>query len=192
MAVSSSVMPSVYAPTVGSLQSTADTVNKINIGATKAAQGARIPGGAGLEAQSSADIGSELKGEVPRDVLSLLAQQGAEGAVGSGGNPQAAYLRALGLTSLGQIQTGQQNLSAAEARNPAAPIYDIGSNVITPYQDATLNLAQGAQDLAKQKLEGTPQQLAEAQRAQVAAVLGQWRNYTNPLQTSYSFGGFGG
>jgi hypothetical protein len=159
-----STIGSVYNPSFGDLQNTADAVNRINLGATKTAQGARIPNATGLESQSSKDIAAQLRGEVPSDVLALLGQQGAEGAVGSGSSSQAAYLKALGLTSIGQMKTGQENLTSALARNPAAPIFDVGSQIVTPYQQANLDLSQQAQDLAKQK-ETVAEQIALQQAA---------------------------
>lgn len=123
----------------------ADIINQINKAAQTSALQARIPNAPALEAKSSANIGQELSGQVPSDVTALLQQQAAERGVATGvgaGSPNAnaAYLRALGLTSLGQEQTGQQNLSAAYARNPAAPIFDPTKLLMTPEQLAATNL----------------------------------------------------
>jgi hypothetical protein len=97
-----------------------------------------------MEDQSTKMIEDQLLGKVPEDVISLLGQQAAERGIATGmpgsGNMNAAYLRALGLTSIGQQQQGQQNLSAAYARNPAAPIMNAESMVITPLQQAQLDL----------------------------------------------------
>lgn len=127
------------------IKNISDIINQINLSATKAAQNARIPNNPALEAQSSANIGQELKGEVPQDVQNLLAQQAAERGIGGGGtatspNANAAYLRALGLTSIQQQQLGQQNLSAADARNPQAPITNPAEFALTPAQAAQLEL----------------------------------------------------
>lgn len=120
------------------LSSLTDMVNKLNIGGQTAANQARIPGAAGLEATSSANIGQELAGQLSPDVINLLQQQGAERGVGMGSpgsdNSNAAYLRALGLTSLQQQQLGQQNLSQAYARNPGAQVFNPASQFITPAQ----------------------------------------------------------
>lgn len=127
------------------IKNISDVINQINRTAQTAALQTRIPGAAGLEKRSSALIGEELAGSVPMDVQNLLAQQAAERGIGgvgagTGQNVNAAYLRALGLTSLGQEQAGQQNLSAAYARNPAAPIFDPSSMLLTPSQSAQLEL----------------------------------------------------
>lgn len=121
---------------------TVGNINLLNRQAQQEANLSRIPGAAGLEAQSSEMIGQQLAGELPADVMGLIGRRAAETAVMSGrpGAPasNAAYLRALGLTSLEQQQAGQQNLTAAYARNPAAPIYGAENFAITPLQAAQL------------------------------------------------------
>jgi len=134
-----------YSPTgpgaAGNISQISDLINQINRGAQTQANQARIPQNPQLEAQSSSNISSELQGQLPPDVLALLGENAAQAGVASGspGNP-AAYLRALGLTSLQQQQTGQANLTAADARNPAAPIYNPSQQLITPYESAQLGL----------------------------------------------------
>src|ERR1041384_2145440 len=109
-------------------------VNEINQRAQQAANKGRIPGGGDLENQSSANIASALAGEIDPSTLNLLGQQAAERGVMTGSpmgpGSNAEYLRALGLTSLDRMNTGQNWLSAATARNPAAPIYDAGHQVL--------------------------------------------------------------
>lgn len=130
----------------GDIGQISDLINEINRGAQTQANQARIPLAPQLEAKSSQNIQSLLTGAIPADVQVLLSQKAAEAGVRSGspGSPAAmsAYLRALGLTSLDLEQTGQQNLSAAYARNPGAPIYDPSKLLITPYEAAQLNLQQ--------------------------------------------------
>lgn len=134
-----------YSPTgpgaAGNISQISDLINQINRGAQTQANQARIPQNPQLEAKSSSNISSELQGQLPPDVLALLGENAAQAGVASGspGNP-AAYLRALGLTSLQQQQTGQANLTAADARNPAAPIYNPSQQLITPYESAQLGL----------------------------------------------------
>jgi len=139
-----------------------DLVNSINLKAQQAANQARIPGAAGLETKSSANIGQELAGQVPTDVTNLLAQQAAETGTSTGMNTNAAYLKALGLTSLGQEQAGQQNLSAAYARNPVAQTFDPTTQLLTPAQGAQLNL--GYQTEADRAAEAQQQLAIEAAR----------------------------
>lgn len=127
-------------------------IDALNLQAQQNANMSRIPGEQGLEQQSSDLIKQQLAGEVPADVRNLLQQQGAESNVVSGRDTNAAYLRALGLTSLGQEQAGQGNLSAAVARNPVAPIFDPSSQLITPYQQGMLNIDQAQLALEAQRL----------------------------------------
>jgi hypothetical protein len=148
-----------YSPygTGGSYSSTGATydvaaINASNRANQMLANQARIPGAADMEAKSSANIADQLMGKIPEDVLAMLGQGAGERAVGTGmiGAPasEAAYRRALGLTSIGQQEAGQKNLSAAYARNPAAPLYNAGEFAITPYQQAQLNLQRRAQDIS--------------------------------------------
>ena len=128
------------------LSALSDTINAITRNAQTQANQARIPGAANLEAQSSANIGSELEGQLPADVVRQLSQQAAERGVAIGSpaspNSRAALLRALGLTSLDLTGRGQAELSAAYGRNPAAPIFDPSTQLITPYQGAQLGAEQ--------------------------------------------------
>lgn len=137
--------------TLDELGNLTSRINEMNRTGQTLANNARIPGAAGLEQQSSNLIGSELRGEVPIDVQNQLRNQGAEGATLSGGNAGAAYLRALGLTSIDQTQRGEANLSAADARNPAAPLYDPSSQLLTPAQAGNLALGRGNLTLQQQE-----------------------------------------
>lgn len=110
-------------------------VNQLNQQAQTAANQARIPGAAGLEQQSSNMIGQELSGQLPQDVQNQLAQYAAERGISTG---NSNLLQQLGLNSLQAQQQGQQNLTAAYARNPAAPIYDPSQLILTPAQQAQL------------------------------------------------------
>lgn len=130
---------------VGDIGKLTASLNSINQAAQKAAQAGRIPNNPALEAQSSKNIGAELGGQVPGDVISLLGQQGAERGVAGGfdtssPNANAAYLRALGLTSIGQMDKGQTHLTEADARNPIAPIVDASKYTLTPAESAQINL----------------------------------------------------
>lgn len=71
------------------------------------------------------NIASETAGQVPQDVISQLQQNGAESNTGTGASSNAAYLRALGLTSLGLETQGQQNLEGIE---PSIPGYTTSQN----------------------------------------------------------------
>ena len=81
-----------------------------------------------LASQSSQNILGLLRGQVPEDVTQQIQQRGAERgvAMGSPGSPNAnaAWLRALGLTSLGLQQQGEQNLTGAVARTPIPELWN--------------------------------------------------------------------
>ena len=119
----------------------ADIINQINRNAQTASNQARIPQAPQLEAKSSENIAAGMAGQLAPDQLAFLAQQAAGAGVQSGsyGTP-AGYLKALGLTGYDVAERAQQDLSAAYARNPGAPIYDASGQLITPYQSAQLSL----------------------------------------------------
>lgn len=152
------------------ITSLANEINALNRAAQSAALANRIPQATALESKSSANISDELAGNVPSDVINLLGQQAAERGVARGlagsQNTNAAYLRALGLTSLGQKAKGQQDLSAALARNAQAPLFDVTTQLITPYQQALL-------DFQKKQLQ--QQYDLEQQRMQLERSLGLMR-----------------
>lgn len=151
-------------------------INSLNQTAQQSANAARIPNAAGLEGISSTNIQNELRGIIPDDVLRLLQQQAAErgAARGIAGSPNesAAYLRALGLTSLDLTDRGQKNLAMALGRNPAAPIFDPTGLIMTPFQSG--QLATDAYRLALQQQEIASQNaLRQAQIGQTIAETGQ-------------------
>jgi hypothetical protein len=136
-----------------SLAGTSQAVTGANIASQTAANAARIPGETGLETQSSSNIGQELKGQLPADVMNQLAQQAAEAGIGGSSSP-AAYLKALGLTSLSQENQGQTDLTAATARNPGAQPFDASSMLLTPAQAGQMNLQQQGQQLTQAGQQG--------------------------------------
>lgn len=83
---------------------------------------ANLPNYQGMLGQDVANIGANLQGQVAPDVVSQLAQQSAERGIGMGApgapNANAAFLRALGLTSMQLQQLGNQQLTQAMARTP--------------------------------------------------------------------------
>ncbi len=129
----------------GNVAQITQLINEINQAAQQKANAGRIPGETGLETQSSANIGNALAGQVDPSTINLLGQQAAERGI-STGNPMgpssnAAYLKALGLTSMDRMNTGQQWLSQATARNPAAPVYGAQDRFLTAEQEQQAQLA---------------------------------------------------
>lgn len=125
-------------------------INNLNLASTRAAENARIPMADQLEQQSSQNILDESQGKVSADVMRLLQQQGAERAAGTGvgfdsPNAQAAYLRALGLTSMGLQEQGQRDLTAAFGRHKPAPTFDPTTQLVTPAEQQRIDLARQAE-----------------------------------------------
>lgn len=104
-----------------------------------AALGKEIPGVSGSIGAATNNINELLSGRVPGDVIAQLAQHAAEIGAGSGMGPMgpntnAGYLKALGLTSLGMKQQGQQSLDSLMTSVPRAPAFDPSSMMVTPAQ----------------------------------------------------------
>ena len=123
----STTVNGVTTPAAGyDFQTLTDITNALDQANQQKANAGRIPNAPALEEASSANIGSALRGEVPTDVMNVLAQGAAERGVRTGSPMGPAtntdYLKSLGLTSTGMMNTGQQWLSAADARNPAAQV----------------------------------------------------------------------
>lgn len=86
---------------------------------------------------ATGNVSAELNGQVPKDVQNLLQTGAAERGVATGQSPnspnaQAAYLQALGLTSLGQQQQGQTNLSQLISETPTGPSINPANMFVTP------------------------------------------------------------
>lgn len=109
--------------------------------ATAAAIGAgnqvnsQLPGYAGDLTTVGQNIEADLKGEVSPDVMAELQQTAAEQGISTGGATGAAYLKALGLTSLGLEQTGQQDLQSILSSLPGARIAENPTFYTTTGQD---------------------------------------------------------
>lgn len=151
------------------LETLASGTNVFNQGQLLGQYNMAIPNYAALTATASGNTMQELQGEVPQDVISLLTQQAAERGITTGspasGNANAAYLRALGLTSVGQQQQGMANLHQLTADAPVAPIFNPASMFVTPDQQ------QEAQYMAN-LLASSPSPEAAATAAKSAATVG--------------------
>lgn len=112
-----------------------------------------LPNYEGMLGQASSNTSQELSGQVPKDVQNLLAQQASERGISTGqgaGSPNnsAAYLQALGLTSLGQEQQGQSNLSQLIGETPTGPQFNPSSMFVTPEQAQAAQLAANQESAA--------------------------------------------
>lgn len=127
--------PSLPAGTVPYKQ-LAELVNSFMTQQAVAPYIANLPDYTGMTQQRSANIGSQLAGQVSPSTTNLLAQRGAERGIGVGAggpNAAAAWLAALGLTSEGLQQQGQQNLSQAIADTPVPEIWNPMSLYVPEY-----------------------------------------------------------
>jgi len=87
--------------------------------------------------QSSSNITDLLRGQVPQDVVNQLERIGAERGIGvgpGGPNANAAWLGALGQTSLGLQAQGEQELTAAIGRTPTGQQFNPASFLVSPQQ----------------------------------------------------------
>lgn len=105
-----------------------------------------LPGYNSMLDTASVNTQQDLSGQVPQDVQNQLQEQAAERGVATGeapGSPNttAAYLQALGLTSLGQEQTGMSNLSQLMAQTPQGASYNPANSFVTPAQQQDANQA---------------------------------------------------
>lgn len=130
---------------LGSLYNLGSSLNAFQNAQLRNSYEANLPGYGGLIASSSGNIQDLLHGKIPADVLSLIAQQGAERGIATGQidspNANAAYLRALGLTSLGLMEKGESELSGAIARTPVAQPLDLTRFFVSPEQQQEAEMA---------------------------------------------------
>lgn len=100
----------------------------------------RIPGAEELEASSSADIYNLLN---PPAVFGDVSRRAAEVGAGRGiPGSEAAFGAGLRMTDderIRRIALGQQMLTAAYGRNPAAELPNIYQSIITPSQQADID-----------------------------------------------------
>lgn len=90
-----------------------------------------LPNYQSMLGRATGNTGSLLRGEVPDDVLKQIQQSGAERGVATGGpgspGANAAWLKALGLTSTQLQQQGQQNFSQLIQDTPVSPLFNPAS-----------------------------------------------------------------
>lgn len=118
--------------------------------------------------QAMGNVQQLLGGQVPGDVWNQIQQMAAERGTAMGSpmspNANAAMLRALGLTSLGLQQQGQQSLTNLMQAVPRAPLFDPTGLLVSPGQQ------QEWQYLANQ-LAAAPSP-TEAAREEMSAIAG--------------------
>lgn len=93
--------------------------------ASGAAAASQLPGYMTSMNNIGTNIASETAGQVPEDVIQQLQQGAAESGSVTGAGSNAAYLKALGLTSLGLQEQGLTDLTKIL---PATPGYETSQN----------------------------------------------------------------
>jgi hypothetical protein len=133
---------------IGNLGSIYNLAGGINTFGAQQAAGqyqANLPGYADMTKTASADILQNLEGQVPADVISNLQQGAAERGIATGApgssNAGAQYLKALGLTSLGQENLGQTQLTSAIQRTPTSPLFNVASELVSPTDEQAARTA---------------------------------------------------
>lgn len=106
----------------------ANTTNEFMTQQAVAPYLANLPNYANMVGQRTENIGQQLEGELPQDVLNQIMQQGAERGImtGASGSPNAnsAMLSALGLNSLQMQQQGSAGLTQAIADTPVPELWN--------------------------------------------------------------------
>ena len=123
----------------------AGDINQFMTGQAVAPYLANLPNYAANVGQFSQNTTSQLKGQLPTDVINQISQQAAERGIsnglGNGGNNNAAYLRALGLNSNQQMQQGAANLHQSITDTPVPQLFNPAS-LVAPQINANLALNQ--------------------------------------------------
>jgi hypothetical protein len=105
-----------------------------------------LPGLSGSLATQMGNIGQELQGQVPQDVINQLSQASAERGVQTGQGPMspnsnANFEQALGLTSLGLENTGQQQMQSLMASIPTGAQLNESSMLVSPQEQQSAQQA---------------------------------------------------
>jgi hypothetical protein len=135
----------------------------------------QLPGYQASIANIGSAVQSETAGQVPDDVIAQLKQQGAEGNVQTGAASNAAYLHALGLTSLGLETTGANTLNSTVQNLPGAAISQNSQYYQTQQQSYDAQLQQQVYAHQQQQQQFAIQQQQEAlTTAQSASQPNKW------------------
>lgn len=123
--------PTISAAGAVPYQGVASSLNSFMTGQARAPFEANLPDYESMVAQRSKNTGAQLRGQVPDDVVNQILQNASERGImtGSPGGPNsnAAFLRALGLTSIGQQEAGSRSLSQSIADTPVPQLFNPAS-----------------------------------------------------------------
>lgn len=130
---------------LGSLYQLGSGVNPFMQSQLQANYNAAIPNYSGLAAQSSANIGSELAGELPQGVLDEILQSSAERGILTGtpgsANVNAAMVKQLLGSSLDLTKLGESELTGAVGRSPITQPFDISKMFVSPEMQQEAGMA---------------------------------------------------
>lgn len=130
---------------LGGIYNLGGGVNQFQSQQLQQALGTAIPNYAGLKGAQSQNIASNLAGQVNQDVINQIIQGAAERGIATGSpgsaNANSAYLRALGLTSMGLQQQGQQNLNAMIGATPLPQLMSAQSFLVGPQEQQAAQTA---------------------------------------------------
>jgi hypothetical protein len=147
---------------------------------------------AGIESKYLSSLGSQLRGELPKDVEDLIKRKTAESAVSGGFTGSGVHrnlsARDIGLTSLQLTQNAMDSASTwmARARDQAnRNVYDVTSMFVSPQQQFQANWMNAEnrfnRDLMANKISAAP----DPKRA----AIGQWMQTTGSQLIGMSMGG---
>ena len=154
-----------------------------------------LPGYQGAMGQAMGNVQQNLAGQVPGDVWTQMQQGAAERGIGMGSptspNANAAMLRALGLTSLGLQQTGQQNLTNLMGAVPRGTLYDPSQMLVTPAQQQEAQYMSNVLAAAPNPAQAAAAEEAAIQRG-IQAGQGAGGTRAAAMPTTVSFPSAGG
>lgn len=153
-------------------QTLAGGVNTFNIGQSVQPLIANLPNYEAMTGAASENILGNLQGQLSPDVMQAIQQSAAERGIVTGGaggpNANAAYLRALGLTSLDLQNLGQGQLTAAIARMPQVNLMNPASEMLSADQALSSQAAADVYNAAP-----SPQAANEAGVSAINAGMGR-------------------
>lgn len=175
------------------IQQITDAINQMTGESFRQAAGSRIPGQAGLEAASSADIQALLSpGEYFPGTSREAAEVGSLRGVPGSGAAESTWVRMTDAERLARMGLGQQFLTAALARNPIAPQFDPSglANYLAQLPGQRAQLLTQQQQFAAQQQQQRDLALAQLENAWRIAQMNALRA-GGALRGSPQFGGGG-
>jgi len=162
-----------------------------------------VPGYSKMVGSATANIASELKGEIPTDVAGQVQNSAAARALGGGfagsGMHGDLVARDLGLTSLALTDRGLSSFenwtkTAASLYEPS--MLNVGSMFVSPQQQASFDVeernSQFQRDWMKSQIDAMPAPWAEDLKQFVYRAMSMYSGTSvpnNPYSTPGSFGG---